>query len=74
MNNSISNLEWCSYSYNNTYNGIAKKRGLKLRGREPWNKGKIGVMSDEAKNKISKARKRNNSFRGNQYVKISPRN
>lgn len=25
LNNSISNLEWCSYSYNNTYNHIREK-------------------------------------------------
>ena len=25
QNNDVSNLEWCSYSYNNSYNGRAKK-------------------------------------------------
>ena len=33
-NNIVSNLEWCSVSYNNTYNGKAKKIGEKLRGRK----------------------------------------
>ena len=30
-NNNVDNLEWCSYSYNNTYNGKAKKIGKKQR-------------------------------------------
>ena len=29
-NNFVGNLEWCSYSYNNSYNCAAKKRGEKL--------------------------------------------
>ncbi len=28
--NRVSNLEWCDYSYNNTYNGKAKKAGKKV--------------------------------------------
>ena len=30
QNNCVDNLEWCSKSYNNTYNGRAKKVGKKL--------------------------------------------
>lgn len=33
-NNRVDNLEWCTYDYNNTYNDLAKRRGLKMRGRE----------------------------------------
>ena len=29
-NNNVDNLEWCSRSYNNTYNGRAKKAGKKI--------------------------------------------
>ena len=34
QNNYVENLEWCSKSYNMTYNGRAKKVGKKLRGRK----------------------------------------
>ena len=34
-------LEWCDYSYNNTYNGVAKRRGLRQRGK----RGKQVVLS-----------------------------
>lgn len=27
QNNYVDNLEWCTYSYNNSYNGLAKKKG-----------------------------------------------
>lgn len=27
-NNKVDNLEWCTPSYNNSYNGLAKKKGL----------------------------------------------
>ena len=30
LNNCVDNLEWCSYSYNNTYNDIRKKAAKKL--------------------------------------------
>lgn len=30
MNNCVDNLEWCTYSYNNSYNGIAKKKSEKF--------------------------------------------
>lgn len=49
-NNCVENLEWCSYSYNNTYNNGAKKRGIKIAGRTPWNKGK--KLSEEYRCKI----------------------
>lgn len=32
LNNNVENLEWCTYSYNNTYNSKNKKIGDKLRG------------------------------------------
>ena len=51
-NNCVQNLEWCDYSYNNTYNGRAKKAGKKvaekLRGRkqtEESNKKRAEKMS-----------------------------
>lgn len=50
-NNFVGNLEWCDWQYNNTYNNVAKRRGLKLRGKSPYNKGK--PMSEEQKVKIS---------------------
>ena len=50
-NNSIDNLEWCSYGYNNVYNGASIKRGEKLRGRPAWNKGR--VMPESFKQKVS---------------------
>lgn len=31
LNNSVCNLEWCSYSYNNSYNDLAKYKGLAKR-------------------------------------------
>lgn len=34
LNNNVNNLEWCSYSYNNTYNNKAKKIGEKLKGKK----------------------------------------
>ena len=42
LNNYFENLEWCSYRYNNIYKDRHKKAGEKLRGKEPWNKGKMG--------------------------------
>lgn len=50
-NNFVENLEWCSYSYNNTYNDVAKRRGFQLRGRPAHNRGKL--MGYEQKLKIS---------------------
>ena len=43
-NNNLNNLEWCTYSYNNTYNDRHKKIGEKLRGR---------TLSEETKRKLS---------------------
>lgn len=40
-NNSVGNLEWCSYSYNATYNGSSKKRGEKIKGRISPKRNKI---------------------------------
>lgn len=31
LNNKASNLEWCTYSYNMTYNGLSKRKGEKLK-------------------------------------------
>ena len=36
-NNSVDNLEWCSYSYNARYNGNSKRIGMKMKGRLPHN-------------------------------------
>lgn len=54
--NEYNNLEWCTYSYNNTYNNIHIKRGNKLKGREAHNKGKTDYMSSEARDKIREYR------------------
>ena len=37
-NNNVDNLEWCSYSYNNTYNGVNKRISSTLRGRPAHNR------------------------------------
>ena len=47
-NNCLSNLEWCTRSYNNTYNDRHKRVGEKLRGR---------TYSEETKEKMSEAHK-----------------
>lgn len=51
INNFVNNLEWCTYSYNNTYNEIHIKRGNKLKGKTSPNKGM--KISEEVKMKIS---------------------
>lgn len=38
LNNKASNLEWCTYSYNMTYNGLSKRKGEKLRNRKDCSK------------------------------------
>lgn len=40
LNNNVNNLEWCTSSYNNTYNDIHIKSGIKRRGRPSHNKMK----------------------------------
>jgi len=67
-NNKVSNLEWCTPSYNNTYNDVHLKRGLARRGIPAHNKGKTNFISAAARLKISEARKRI-GFVGNQYTK-----
>lgn len=42
-NNRVDNLEWCTHSYNNSYNDKGKKIGQKLKGRK---------LSDEHRQKI----------------------
>lgn len=69
----VGNLEWCNYHYNNTYNNIAKKRGKKLKGKEPWNKGKTNIYSKETLKKMSETVKTQyktgkRHFIGNQYT------
>ena len=49
--NVVSNLEWCSYSYNNTYGGVSMRKSESLKGRPTWNKGK--KMSDEYCKRVS---------------------
>ena len=56
LNNSVDNLEWQTYEYNNTYNGVAVRRGEKIKGYTPWNKGKS--MPDSFKQKVSDGMKR----------------
>lgn len=43
LNNHKDNLEWCSYSYNNSYNGKGKKIGEKLRNDLKRCKAVIGI-------------------------------
>jgi len=38
LNNDVSNLEWCNITYNNTYNDLHIKKGLKARGKTAHNK------------------------------------
>ena len=38
LNNTVENLEWCSYSYNNTYNERHKRIGDKLKGKPVKNR------------------------------------
>lgn len=38
LNNKASNLEWCTYSYNMTYNGLSKRKGEKLKNRKDQSK------------------------------------
>lgn len=40
LNNNMNNLEWCTFSYNNTYNNIHIKNGEKRKGRPAHNKYK----------------------------------
>lgn len=44
-NNNVSNLEWCSRLYNNTYNNKAIKIGLKLRDSNPRKKA-VNMIKD----------------------------
>lgn len=50
-NNVVSNIEWCDYSYNVTYNGNAMRISESLKGKTPWNKGK--TMSDGFRRSVS---------------------
>lgn len=52
-NNIASNLEWCDYSYNNTYNSKHIKIGLKHRGWKPTSETRL-KMSQSAKNRNKK--------------------
>lgn len=53
--NNVDNLEWCTYSYNNSYGGAPKRRGDGLKGHKSWNKGK--KMSDNFRQKVSNGMK-----------------
>ena len=55
-NNVVENIEWCTYLYNNTYNGLSEKRSERQRGRPAWNKGK--TMSESFRQKVSDGMKR----------------
>lgn len=50
LNNSIENLEWCTYKYNNTY-GNNRKKMVETRRRN----GTYDNISQEARNNMSKA-------------------
>lgn len=49
--NRVSNLEWCTYTYNNTYGSASIHRSESLKGRSPWNKGK--KMTAEYRKRVS---------------------
>lgn len=61
LNNSVENLEWCTWSYNNNYNNRQKKISNKLKGRPAHNRipvidlntGRIYKSISEASNDIS---------------------
>lgn len=60
-NNNVNNLEWCDYNYNNTYNNVHKRRGVKVaetirKKGGVWNKGR--KMPQEQRQKISKSMKK----------------
>lgn len=52
-NNFVGNLEWCTPQYNSTYNGVHIKRGMRMRGINNPNYGK--VYTNEERKKISEA-------------------
>ena len=54
-NNNVENLEWCTISYNNTYNGRAKKIGLKHRNSHPSCKKVKNIDTGEIFNSIRAA-------------------
>ena len=61
FNNNANNLEWCDCSYNNTYNNVHKRRGVKAaetirKKGGVWNKGR--KMSQQQRQKISKSMKK----------------
>lgn len=60
-NNSIDNLEWCTYSYNNTYNGIHEK-SVKLISKHIYVYNDNGELVSEYDSTRDAARKLNYSF------------
>ena len=58
-NNSVDNLEWCSYSYNARYNGNSERIGRKMKGRLPHNCIAVfDVETEETYPSISEASRR----------------
>ena len=49
--NHVDNLEWCTYSYNNSYGDAPSRRSESLKGCRAWNKGKR--MTEEYRKRIS---------------------
>lgn len=54
--NVVDNLEWCTYSYNNTYGNAPTHRSESLKGQRAWNKGK--KMSAEFRKRVSEGMKK----------------
>lgn len=52
LNNTVENLEWCSYQYNNNYNDKNKKIGDKLRGRPLSKEHKEKCLANIRKGKV----------------------
>lgn len=53
LNNTVENLEWCTYSYNSRYGESPKIRAIKhsiaMKGKIPWNKGKKASLQTRIK-------------------------
>lgn len=57
-NNVWTNLEWCTSEYNCNYGTRNQRQSEAHKGKEPWNKGKTNVYSEEYKAKIGESHKK----------------
>ena len=63
-NNSVDNLEWCTYSYNASYKGNARRVGEKLRGKVTHNSKRVLCVED---NKMFDSMSRCQTYYGISY-------